>query len=154
MLVAMSLPSLAQNLPDAPTPKPQSVVDLPLIPLIPVPQQKDHNFFWNKINTPVFIAQAGGAFFMARELNGNASNFTTPSFWHRYLPNAYRESFAVMVAGDGIAYGFHKASFKHHKLIERGVLFATAAGLYITAERNRKAYNQSDCNFGLQQFCH
>lgn len=128
-------------------------VTLPTLPDAPKPA-KDHNFFLNGWNTPIIVSQAGGAFFMARELNGNASSFTTPGFWHRYLPNAYRESFAVMAAGDGIAYGFHKAKFKGHHWVERGVMVGTASALYITGIRNRRAYNQADCNFGELEFCH
>lgn len=145
MFRLLSLPMLAQSAETpnpVPTPTPTVIV------------QKDHNFFLNKINTPVFFVQAGGAFWQAREINGNASSFTTPGFWHRYLPNAYREAFAEMLAGDAVAYGFHKAHFKHHHLVERVVTWGTAGALYITANRNLRAYNKADCDFGLQQFCH
>lgn len=141
----LSLSLMAQDA--APSPTPSS-------PAPAASTEKSHNFFVNKINTPVFFVQAAGAFWQAREINGNASNFTTQSFWHRYLPNAYREAFAEMAAGDAIAYGFHKAHFKGHKWVERGILFGTAAALYITANRNLKAYNKTDCDGGLQQFCH
>ena len=135
LLLAFAMPTFAQVAPDGPEPKPE------------------HNFFLNVWNTPIILSQAGGAFFMAREINGNASSFTAHSFWHRYLPNAYRESFAVMAAGDGIAYGFHKARFRGHRWVERGVMIGTAAGLIVTGIRQRRAYNQGDCDLGAKQFC-
>lgn len=163
LLFVFALPMFAQTAPEpqADQPKVAAPAPTPAVTPAPAPEakpavncEKNHNFFVNKINTPIFIVQAAGAFWQAREVNGNASEFTTPSMWHRYLPNAYREAFAEMGVGLGVAYGFHKAHFKHHKLYERITLGVTAGALYITANRYLKAYNIQDCREGLTQFCH
>lgn len=150
LMFVLSLPMLAQSV-ETPQPQPTPV------------SEKNHNFFLNKWNTSLFAAQAGGAIYSAKEWNGVLSYYIPDAHeWNSQLQRQYWTSFATMGAVDGIAYGFHKAHFKGHHVVERIVLAAGVGGLFWNGMRNKNAYDKTDCDKGQEEgnqflishFCH
>jgi hypothetical protein len=133
------------------------------IPDAPVANFKAHNFFWDKFNTPLLFGQAGGAVLAAKEWNGVLSYYIPDTHeLNSQLQHSYEKTFAIMAGVDGIAYGFHKARFRGHHVLERFVMLAGAGGLYWNGVRNKHAYDKSDCDRGheegngflISHFCH
>jgi hypothetical protein len=139
----LSLSMMAQDA--APTPTPSS-------PAPAAKVEKSHNFFLNKWNTPLFAAQAGAAIYSAKEWNGVLSYYIPEgNQWQSQLHRQYWTTFATMGAVDGLAFGFHKAHFKGHHVVERIVLAIGAGGLVWNGKRNKNAYDKTDCDKGREE---
>jgi hypothetical protein len=136
--LASAMPMHAQTLADAPAPK--SV------------EAHAHNFFWDKFNTPLLLGQAGGAVLAAKEWNGVLSYYIPDTHeLNSQLQHSYEKTFAIMAGVDGLAYGFHKAHFRGHHVLERLTMLAGAGGLYWNGVRNKHAYDKSDCDRGREE---